>query len=345
MNTTADQPKFSTQPWGQDDAIKTRAYVARRVTFVSQDCKLVGNLFIPNQKGPSPAIVIVGPVAFVKEQVPLQYATRLATQGFTTLIFDPRFHGESEGEPRRFESPAAKIEDISAAIDFLVTCSEVDATRISVLGVCQGVNWAIEAALVDPRISATALVAGHYLTPDVARMYLGGEAQVEARMARGHVAEAKFKATGEVDYTSIIASSFSTPNPDALLMAPFVQSFYHRWADRHAMLAHRGLWENRIATMSEHLIWGHRTDIAIQKLVLPVLMVHADRAASGPDIPRKLFERIPSKQKKLIWLGPQGQIQFYEDPLTIDQTIPYITDFLNTLASHTRHSDESQFSK
>ena len=214
----------------------------------------------------------MGPVAFVKEQVPLQYATRLAAQGFATLIFDPRFHGESEGEPRRFESPAAKIEDIAAAIDFLVTCAYVDASQIFVLGVCQGVNWTIEAALVDSRIRAVALVAGHYLTPAVARMYLGEDAQVEARLARGHAAEAKFKATGEIDYTPIIASSFSTPNPDALLMAPFVQSFYHRWADRHAMLAHRGLWENRITTMSEHLIWGHRTDISIGELMLPVLV-------------------------------------------------------------------------
>ena len=103
------------------------------------------------------------------------------------------------------------------------------------------------------------------------------------------------------------------------------------------MLAHRGLWENRITEMSEHLIWGHRIDQSVQDLQLPVLMLHADRAASGPDVPRQLFEAIPSSQKKLVWLGTQGQIQFYEDPITIDVVIPHLSDFLTNLPPETEN--------
>jgi fermentation-respiration switch protein FrsA (DUF1100 family) len=329
MNETIAKPTFSTRSWGAANSVETRHYILHRVQFVSNGLIVSGNLFVPTRLSQTEAIVIVGPVAFVKEQSPLQYASRLASAGFVTLIFDPRNHGESEGLPRRHENPAAKVEDISAAIDFLLGRGGAVAERISILGICQGVNWTIEAALVDPRISSICLIAGHYLTPAVARMYLGGENAVDVRIAKSVQATEAFAENGAVTYTPIVSTSFVAPEPDALLSAPFIQSFYAHWADRHPMLAHRGLWENRITAMSEHLIWGHRIDASVAQLRLPVLMLHADRAASGVEIPRQLFETIPSTRKALIWLGDQSQIQFYEDPITIDQVVAHVADFLN----------------
>jgi hypothetical protein len=40
------------------------------------------------------------PICSVKEQSPLQYATRLAEKDFVTLCFDARGFGESQGQPR-----------------------------------------------------------------------------------------------------------------------------------------------------------------------------------------------------------------------------------------------------
>ena len=157
-------------------------------------------------------------------------------------------------------------------------------------------------------------------------------------MAKSLCAAERFRETGDVDYAPIVPSSFATPDPDALLTAPFIQSFYSRWADRHPLLAHRGLWENRITAMSEYSIWSYCIDEAVQDLQLPVMMLHADRAASGADIPRRLFDAIPSPHKSLIWLGPQGQIQFYEDPITLDLVVPHVTDFLTGLPTE---ADES----
>ena len=131
--------------------------------------------------------MILGPVAFVKEQAPTHYAANLARAGLAALVFDPRFHGESEGTPRRFENGAAKVEDVQAALDLLAARRDIDTERLSLLGVCQGVNWMVQAAQ-DPRVKALALVAGHYLTPDVAALYLGGPQQVEERIAKGTAA-------------------------------------------------------------------------------------------------------------------------------------------------------------
>ena len=338
MTENSEVPAFMTQPWGATNSLVTRNYTVHRVTFTSHGLAVAGNLFVPHLNRAAPAMVIVGPVAFVKEQAPLQYASRLVAMGYVTLIFDPRYHGESEGMPRRYESPLAKIEDISAAISFLAARTEVDANLISVLGICQGVNWTIEASRIDTRVKSICLVAGHYLTPEVAKMYLGGQEKVDKRLAKSLAAAGRFEESGETEYIPIVSSSFTVPDQKALLSANFIQSFYIRWADRHSMLSHRGLWENRITAMSEHLIWNHRIELSVCDIHLPILMIHADRAASGPNIPRELFAKIPSMEKSLVWLGPQGQIQFYEDPITIDLTVHHIVDFLTGVSSAANRS-------
>ena len=318
---------FTTQPWGAHSEIVTAGYAIQRVTFKSQGITVAGNLFVPAGAGRKPAVAVIGPVGFVKEQAPMQYASRLVREGYITLVFDPRYHGESEGEPRRFESGAEKAKDLTAAIDYLLSRDDVDSARVHLLGVCQGANWTIEAAIIEKRVRSIGLVAGHYLTPEAAVMYLGSNENVETRLKRSREAEIKFRATGQIDYINVVSPSLAQPDPNALLTAPPIQMFYIRWADRSPFLAHRGLWENRLTAMSEHLIWGHRIDQSIVNLKTPTLMVHADKAASGSVVPRKLFDAIATSNKELVWLGGQGQLQFYEDPLTIEQVVPHVARF------------------
>jgi dienelactone hydrolase len=307
----------------QGSTARNRSYTVQKVKFNSEGVELVGCLFVPQdlQGKKVPAIPIIGPVAFVKEQSPLHYATRLANEGFITLIFDPRTHGESGGEPRRYESGQAKVQDIRAAINFLATQEAVDANHIFALGICQGVNWIIEAATQDRRIKALSVVAGHYLMPEIAEKYLGGKDKVQERIARAARAKEKFEQTQKVDYIPIVSEN----DPNALLLPKPIYQWYMRWADRGEVWNFHGLWENRITAMSEAEIWGYQVDETIKKLTTPTLMIHADRAASGSDIPKRLFEEIPSEKKELVWLGDQVQFQFYEDPITIDRSVSNIT--------------------
>jgi uncharacterized protein len=314
---------FATQPWASDSRIDAGSYSVQRVVFKSGGLDLVGNVFIPAGGGVKPAIAVIGPVAYIKEQAPLQYASRLAREGFATLIFDPRHHGESAGEPRRLESRRAKVEDLQAAVAFLAARPDVDAKRIHVLGVCQGVNWAVEAAANEPLVRSVSIVAGHYLMPETAALYLGGPENVAARIARARESQAAFERNGQVDYIPIV----SLTDRDALLTARPIHDFYYHWADRGPFAAHRGLWENRITRMSEADIWGHRIDEQLKRLDKPVLMVHSDRAASGPQIPRRLFEVIATKDKQAVWLEGRNQIQFYQDPMTIDMVVPHVAGF------------------
>lgn len=316
--------EFSTQTWGTQSSIDTGSYVIERVTLPSQNIPIVGNALVPKKAGRKPAVVVIGPVAYVKEQSPMQYATRLVKEGFITLVFDPRFHGESGGMPRRLESRTAKVQDIRAVLDYLAKRPDVDPEQLYVLGVCQGSNWAIEASTQDTRVKALSVVAGHYLVPQVAAMYLGSPEKVAERVTRGQQARARYEATGQVDYIPIIGDA------QALLPAPVIAQFYSRWADRGPFWNFHGLWENRITAMSEADIWGHNFAEVIKKLQTPTLMIHANRAASGPAIPRELFSLIPARKKELLFMTEQNQMMFYEDPLTIDTVAPRVAAFFSS---------------
>ena len=318
---------FSTQPWGGSQRIDAGRYTIERVTYKSQGTDIVGNAFVPTGTGRKPAVVVIGPVAYVKEQSPMQYASRLVREGYVVLIFDPRHHGESGGEPRRLESRRAKVEDLLVSVDYLLQRPDVDAQHIHLLGVCQGANWAIEASTLDTRIKALALVAGHYLVPEVAALYLGSAEKVAERLARARAAREAFEQSGELRYIPIVSAT----DPQALLTAPVIREFYERWAYRGAFWNFHGLWENRILAMSEADIWGHQVDAVMQRLHTPTIMVHANRAASGPVVSRKLFEQIPARKKELAWLSDQNQMQFYEDPVTIDQVAPQLARFFQSI--------------
>jgi hypothetical protein len=320
---------FSTQPWDGGARIDAGPYSVERVTFKSGGLDVVGNLFAPAGKGPWPAVAVIGPVAFVKEQAPLQYASRLVREGFAVLIFDPRYHGESAGEPRRWESRQAKVEDLRAAVSFLAVRAQIDPGRLHLLGVCQGSNWVVEAAADDPRVRSLSVVAGHYLMPETAALYLGSPENVALRISRAQESKAAFLRNGQVDYIPIVSLS----DRDALLTPKPIHDFYYRWADRGPFAAHTGLWENRITRMSEADIWGHRIDEQLKRLNQPVLMVHSDRAATGPVIPRRLFDEIASKNKQAVWLEGRNQIQFYQDPMTIDMVVPHLARFFTRVAT------------
>jgi uncharacterized protein len=317
---------FATQPWNAQNRVDMGSYSLERVTFQCEGVEMVGNLFLPAGVGKKPGIVMTGPVAYTKEQAPLQYASRLAKEGYATLIFDSRYHGESGGMPRRFESRKAKVEDIQAAVTFMTTRAELDASRINVVGLCQGMNWAVEAAANDARVRSVALIVGHYLVPETAALYLGSAENVAKRIDKAMASKAAFEKTGQVDYIPIV----SLNDTNALLTARAIHDFYYHWADRGPFAAHRGLWENRITQMSEADIWGHRIDTQLKRLDKPTLMVHSDRAASGPKIPRQLFEVIATKDKQAVWFEGRNQIQFYQDPLTIDMVIPHVAAHFRT---------------
>uniref|UniRef100_Q023E6 Dienelactone hydrolase n=1 Tax=Solibacter usitatus (strain Ellin6076) TaxID=234267 RepID=Q023E6_SOLUE len=155
--TAAKEPAVVGYPNRKGVTIERVTYPARNM-----GTKIVANLFKPadfdvNRK--YAAIVVTHPFGGVKEQTSGLYAHHLAEQGFVTLAYDASYQGESGGEPRLMEVPAQRLDDISCAIDFLVTHPQVDAERIGSLGICAGAGYALCNAATELRVKAVAGVS------------------------------------------------------------------------------------------------------------------------------------------------------------------------------------------
>lgn len=129
----------------------------KKITFHNRyGVTLAADMYEPKEiNGKLPAIAISGPFGAVKEQASGLYAMTLAERGFITIAFDPSFTGESGGSPRYVASPDINTEDFSAAVDFLSTQENVDADKISILGICGWGGMALNAAAIDTRIKVT----------------------------------------------------------------------------------------------------------------------------------------------------------------------------------------------
>ncbi|KAK9670819.1 hypothetical protein K7432_017414 [Basidiobolus ranarum] len=112
----------------------------QNVTFDHHGLKIAGILNTPHnlkETDKLPAIVCVHPGSSCKNQTAGLYAEKLAEIGYITLVFDASYQGESEGNPRYIEEPAARVEDIRCAVDYLITLPYVDENRIGVLGLLE----------------------------------------------------------------------------------------------------------------------------------------------------------------------------------------------------------------
>ncbi|PSR52712.1 hypothetical protein AHMF7605_03810 [Adhaeribacter arboris] len=114
------------------------------VQFTSEGLVLAGHLYKPQDWGETkkyPAVLVGGSWTTVKEQMSGLYANALAKQGFIAFAIDPRYFGESEGQPRFWENPAAKIADYQNAIIYLQTVPGVDKNNIFLTAICASAGY------------------------------------------------------------------------------------------------------------------------------------------------------------------------------------------------------------
>ncbi|MBT2284960.1 alpha/beta hydrolase [Paenibacillus polymyxa] len=165
--------------------------IAKEVKYRAQGLQVAAILYVPEHAGMKqlPAIVCVHPGSSCKEQTAGTYAQKLAELGYATIVFDASYQGESEGQPRYAEYPAARVEDIRSAVDYLTTLDYVDENRIGVLGVCAGGGYAVNAAMTERRIKAVGTVVGI----NIGRGYRGegDPIQILEAVARQRTAEAR----------------------------------------------------------------------------------------------------------------------------------------------------------
>jgi fermentation-respiration switch protein FrsA (DUF1100 family) len=193
--------------------------------FQSAGSRIAADLYCPDDFDSSkvyPAIVTGGPLATVKEQASGVYAAKLARFGFLVLAFDYRTFGESEGEPRCYENPANKTEDIHNAVSYLASLQNIDSNKIAAFGVCASSSYIGGALIGDKRIKAFATVSAYFnLHEFVAFNPLVSEEARETMFELSNVARQKYFETGVLDRSSFLYNAF-----DGKSDLPFMNDVY-----------------------------------------------------------------------------------------------------------------------
>ena len=172
-----DRPGVALAPQTQPRADSER-YRAEQFSFASEAGERVPGIFIKSAsaKDRRPAVIFLHGTGGRKEEF-LATMRTFADRGFATAAIDARHHGaritRGAGNDQYY---AAMIEtfrtgqgrpylydtawDVMRLVDYLATRSDVDATRIGLMGISKGATEAYIAAAVDPRIAVTVPIIG-----------------------------------------------------------------------------------------------------------------------------------------------------------------------------------------
>jgi dipeptidyl aminopeptidase/acylaminoacyl peptidase len=119
------------------------------VTFTSADGLRLTGWYIPSHNEAS--IILCHGLGGNRADM-LPQAVLLAKHGYGSLLFDFRAHGQSEGEMVTYGY--AETDDVLAAVDHLLSRSDVDPQRIGILGGSLGAATAIRAAARSTHLKA-----------------------------------------------------------------------------------------------------------------------------------------------------------------------------------------------
>ena len=186
-------------------------------------------------------------------------------------------HRESGGEPRYVTSWDLNVEDYQAAIDFLSNEPNVDADKISIIGVCGWGGVALQTVCLDTRIKAT-ICSTMYDMPRVARNgYFDADNNAEARQK----AKEAVNAQRTEDYKNgelKLAGGVVDPLPED---APKFLQDYHAYYKTQRGYHARSLNSNGGWAMTGNISLANTTAFTnSNEIKNAVLIIHGEKAHS-----------------------------------------------------------------
>ncbi|MDE0060495.1 MAG: alpha/beta hydrolase [Defluviicoccus sp.] len=273
----------------------------RTVTFENEGTTLSGTLYLPAAAPgkPLPMVVVTGAWTSVQEQMPRVYAREMVERGFAAFTFDFRGWGKSgalANQVRYKEDPSAKISDIRAAIRFLSTLPEVDASQINGLGICASSGYMVDAVSGNPLVNRVGLVAPWLQNDELVKAVYGGAEGVAALISVSRAAEAR---GGE-----IIPAAGPKGAKGALMP---IGGYYHD-PGRGAIPEYDNKWNQ--ASWEGWLTY--RPADNPQRLDKPLAVVHSESAAIPQGL--KSFLEGFTGEATTKWLEDVTQFDFYDNP-------------------------------
>jgi len=139
----------------------------------------------------------------VKEQTLPDVAELFVAAGFVTLLFDYRFFGDSEGEPRNQLFPLEMVEDYRNAITWLSEQKEVDPQRIGIWGTSYSGGLVLYVGTFDKRVKAVVAVVPYTFSPESQRAINPEKWDIDSEFLLGDRIE-RYR-NGVINYMKVVA--------------------------------------------------------------------------------------------------------------------------------------------
>ena len=306
---------------------KSNLVDTKKVTFYNRyGITLAADMYWPkNASGKLPAIAVCGPFGAVKEQSSGLYAMKMAERGFLTIAFDPSYTGESGGQPRNVASPDINTEDFQAAVDFLSLQDNVDADKISILGICGFGGFAVNAAAIDTRVKATVAVTMYDMCRVTANGYfdsMSAKARYELRKSLNAQRTEDYK-TG----TYKRAGGVVDPLPAD---APFFVKDYYDYYKTSRGYHKRSLNSNDGWNATSSLSFLNMPILAYaSEIKSAVMLVHGEKAHSYY-FSKDAFAKLKGTNKKFLTIPNAVHTDLYDklDVIPFDKIEKFIREYI-----------------
>lgn len=241
-----------------------------------------------------------------------------------TIAFDPSYTGESSGTPRYVSSPDINTEDFQAAVDFLITQTNVDAEKIAIVGICGWGGIALNAAAIDTRIKATVASTMYNMTRVAAKGYFDLEDSEQARHEK-RVALNEQRTKDALSGTYARAGGVSDHIPDD---APQFVKDYHAYYKTPRGYHPRSLNSNDGWNITSSLsILNTNILQYANEIQSAVLVVHGD-AAHSCYMGKDAFAMLTGSNKELLLVLGASHTDLYDqkDKIPFDRIEAFLKE-------------------
>ena len=317
-------------PPNQKDLLKADPRKRQPVRFRSKGELLAGHLYRPPGAGTkerTPGLVMCGPISSVKEQTLPHYAERFAAAGYTTLTFDPRSFGESEGQPRAHYDPNRVIEDYANAVTYLSTREDIDRDRIGIVGVCMGGGYAVSTAARHRGVRAVVAIGGGYNIGGSFQKFMGKEGFARYLELVNEIVRKEYL-TGEVQYIPTIAHGLTPENPVAVMPIDEAYSYYDRTWKSDAPT-----WSPKMTASSLEPYFLYNSIVHAPLVApTPIMFIHGTKdTALFPEYAQQAYDAA-EEPKELVWIETHNHIELYDqDPyvsIAVKETLRWLEKYL-----------------
>ncbi len=268
----------------------------------------------------APVIVMANGFTGVKEQILPDFADKFVDAGFVTMVFDYRYFGESEGEPRSQNFPLEMVEDYRNAITWVSDQPEVDPQRIGIWGTSFSGGLVLYVSTYDRRVKSVVSQVPMALSPEQRRARSPEKYDTMGKFLL-HDRIARYK-TGVVNYMKVV-------DPEgAPCLLPGKEAYDEYMAIKHPN------WRNQVTIESlEKMREFDPVSMVHMISPTPLLLIVAEKDSfASPAIAKVIYEK--AKEPKAMKTFPVLHFEMYREPWISKAAAEAINWYEHYLSKH-----------